>query len=274
MAGLQEGDGLPPVCGSAQMSLQACAELVARGDPDRFRAAMATPPKARAVLFPLYAVNLEVARAPWVTDEPMLAEMRLQFWRDVAEEIRQGAPPRAHEVAAPLSAVIQPEDAGLLDALVASRRWDIYRDPFEDEDAFERYLDRTGGNLVWLAARALGAPDAAETAMRDAAWAAALASYLVAVPALEARGRMPLVDGRAEAVAVLAREGLARLTRARAARKSVAKAASYALYAGFASGAILKQAAREPGRVSEGRLGISEFAKSWRLSFLALTGRW
>jgi phytoene synthase len=75
------------------MSLQACADLVARGDPDRFRATMATPPEARAVLFPIYAFNLEVSRAPWVTEEPMIAEMRLQFWRDVAEEIGQGAPP-------------------------------------------------------------------------------------------------------------------------------------------------------------------------------------
>ncbi|MEQ8366967.1 MAG: phytoene synthase, partial [Roseicyclus sp.] len=62
------------------MSLQACAELVARGDPDRFRATMAAPVDARRVLFPLYAFNIEVSRAPWVTAEPMIAEMRLQFW--------------------------------------------------------------------------------------------------------------------------------------------------------------------------------------------------
>jgi phytoene synthase len=144
------------------MSLQACADLVARGDPDRFRAAMATPPEARAVLFPLYAFNLEVSRAPWVTEEPMIAEMRLQFWRDVAEEIGQGAPPRAHEVCAPLAAAVRAEDAGLLDGFVAARRWDIYKDAFEDAGHFERYLDATGGNLDWVAARALGAPDAAE----------------------------------------------------------------------------------------------------------------
>ena len=45
------------------MSVEACAELVERGDPDRFRAIMAAPPEARAQLFPLYAFNLEVARA-------------------------------------------------------------------------------------------------------------------------------------------------------------------------------------------------------------------
>lgn len=68
------------------MSIAACAALVARGDPDRFAAIMAAPPAARARLFPLYAFNLEVARAPWVTKEPMIAEMRLQWWRDVLAE--------------------------------------------------------------------------------------------------------------------------------------------------------------------------------------------
>ena len=67
------------------MSLQACADLVARGDPDRFRATMAGPLAARRVLFPLYAFNIEVSRAPWVTGEPIIAEMRLQFWRYVIE---------------------------------------------------------------------------------------------------------------------------------------------------------------------------------------------
>ena len=79
------------------MSLQACAEIVKRGDPDRFLAAMAAPPDARRILFPLYAFNVEVARAPWVTAEPMIAEMRLQWWRDSVEGIYAGEP-RRHAV--------------------------------------------------------------------------------------------------------------------------------------------------------------------------------
>ena len=51
---------------------------------------MAAPVEARRVLFPLYAFNVEVARAPWVTSEPMIGEMRLQWWRDALEEIARG----------------------------------------------------------------------------------------------------------------------------------------------------------------------------------------
>ena len=109
--------------GAPGMSLQACAELVHRGDPDRFLATMACPLAAREVLFPLYAYNVEVSRAPWVTEEPMIAEMRLQYWRDVADEIGQSRPPRAHEVAQPLSQVVAAADAALLDGIAAARRW-------------------------------------------------------------------------------------------------------------------------------------------------------
>ena len=79
------------------MTLNACAELVRQGDPDRFLATMAATPEARAKLFPLYAFNLEVAKAPWVTREPMIAQMRLQWWQDIVTEVVEGKPPRAHE---------------------------------------------------------------------------------------------------------------------------------------------------------------------------------
>ena len=70
--------------------LNACAAMVERADPWRFRAAMAAPVETRKLLFPLYAFNVEVARAPWVTQETMIAEMRLQWWRDALEEVAKG----------------------------------------------------------------------------------------------------------------------------------------------------------------------------------------
>jgi hypothetical protein len=65
------------------------------------------PVAARAPLFALYAFNLEVARAPWVTQEAMIAEMRLQWWRDTVEELGGPGPVRAHEVVAPLAEVVR-----------------------------------------------------------------------------------------------------------------------------------------------------------------------
>ena len=118
----------------------ACAALVERADPDRFLATMAAPVSARLVLFPLFAFNIEVARAPWVTKETMIAEMRLQWWRDALTEIATAAPVRRHEVVTPLARVLPADLAAEMDQMVAVRRWDIYKDPFEDAQHFETYF--------------------------------------------------------------------------------------------------------------------------------------
>lgn len=256
------------------MSVDACAALVERGDPDRFAAVMAAPVAARGRLFVLYAFNLEVARAPWVTKEPMIAEMRLQWWRDVVAEAGAGRPARAHEVAGPLSALIREAalPVAVLDRLVEARRWDVYREPFEDAAAFDAYLEDTGAGLMWLAGLALCAQAQDEAALRALGWASGLAGFLRAVPELEDRGRVPLVDGRTEAVAALAREGLARIGRARTGLRRMGRAGAATL-AAWQAGPVLEMAAREPGRVARGELVLSEFARRWRLLLGAIRGR-
>jgi phytoene/squalene synthetase len=250
------------------VSVAACADLVRRGDPDRFLAVMAAPHLARAQLFPLYAFNLEVARAPWVTEEPMIAEMRLQWWRDVVANAGSGAA-RAHEVAGPLHDLIR--DFGLpvevMDKLIAARRWDIHRDPHESAEALDAYLEHTGAGLMWLAARSLGAPDGAQAAVRAYGWASAAAGYLRAVPDLVAHGRRPIPEG--QTTAALAERGLQKLSEARSARASVPKAVRSALLAGWQSEAVLIRAAQ--GTTS---LELSEFSRRGRLLWQATTGRW
>jgi phytoene/squalene synthetase len=257
---------------SFDADLTACAALVERADPLRFRATMAAPVAARRVLFPLYAFNVEVARAPWVTQEPMIAEMRLQWWRDVCAEIAQGRPVRRHEVATPLAAAITAEDASLLDTLVAARRWDVYKDPFEDEAHFTRYLDQTAGTLTWVAARRLGAAE--EQVVRDAGHAAGVAAWLLAIPELEARGRVPLLDGTGAGVSALAQGALDRLGAARRHRSAVSRPARAALLHVGALEPVLKSAVRDPGRAGQGGLPDPVAADRTRLAFRALTGRW
>lgn len=251
------------------MTVAACAALVERGDPDRFLAVMAAPPEERAQLFPLYAFNLEVARAPWVTEEPLIAEMRLQWWRDVVENAGSGAA-RAHEVAGPLHALIL--DFGLpvavLDRLIAARRWDIHREPHAHRAALDAYLEATGAGLMWLAARALGAPDGAEDAVRAYGWATAVAMYIRAAPDLVARGRQPLPEGTDPGD--LARAGLDKLALARKGRKAVPKDVAPALLAGWQTEALLKQVLAAPSSPAQ----LSEFKRRGKLLWQATTRRW
>ena len=250
------------------MSLQACADIVAKGDPERFAAAMAGPVAARRVLFPIYAFNVEVARAPWVASEPMIGEMRLQWWRDALDEIGAGGAVRAHEVTTPLGGVLDPEAANALDGIVSARRWDLYRDPFEDAAHFNSYIS-SGGVLMSVAARLL---DPATDISVPAALgrAAALARFLAAVPALEARGRIPLLDGRKEAVQDLAMTALAETPTLGAAMGRVPKAARPALLEAWRSRAILTRIAAAPERVAEGRVDDSPFRNRASLLWASL----
>jgi 15-cis-phytoene synthase len=158
----------------------------------------------------------------------------------------------------------------VLDVLIGARRWDVYSDAFEDAGHFDRYLEETSGGLMWLAAKACGAPDRVEPAARAFGWASGLANFLRAVPELEARGRIPLVDGRAEAVRGLAAKGLAKIAAARRERRALGPA----MLAGWQAEALLRQVVAKPLVVAEGAMGVSEFERRGRLAWAAVSGRW
>ena len=252
--------------------VKACAALVHKADPDRFLAAMAAPVSARAILFPIYALNVEVARAPWVTQEPMIAEMRLQWWRDALQEIAGGQTIRRHEVVTPLSRVLPPDLAGRLDEYIAVRRWDIYRDPFEDRDHFEAYINQSSGSLLVASALALGPAD--ESVLRDFGFGVGVANWFRAIPDLEARGRIPLLDGTPDGVRRLAQSALARLTSATSNRAAVSDRARPALYVGWQAEWTLLQVIARPERVAAGGLAQGEIRRRLSLMWTAATGRW
>lgn len=245
--------------------LAACAGLLARGDPERFRATMAAPVALRRLLLPLYAFNLEVARAPWVTKEPLIAEMRLQWWRDALAEIAAGGAVRRHEVVIPLAAMLDVRGAADLDDLVDARRADIVGAPPADRSVLTRYLDRTAGTLLWTAARLAGVED--EAAVRDAGLAQGIGSWLRAAPDLAARGRSvwPPGDPAAESGA-LAQAGLEALARFRQAR--IGPAARPVFLVLSDTPATLRAAARGGGAVPE----FNPLASRLRLGWAALTG--
>jgi 15-cis-phytoene synthase len=257
---------------SFDADLIACAQLVERGDPDRFAATMAAPVAVRKVLFPIYAFNVEVSRAPWVTKESIIAEMRLQWWTDALAEIAAGGIVRRHEVVTSLAHVLDPQAARMLQRVVTARLWDVYRDPFEDQAAFSRYIEDTAASLLVAASQALTGHT--PKALTDLGYASGVAQFLRAVPELERQGRIPLVDGRPDAVRALADGALTRLSAARAGRGDVPKAARPVVLAAWQAEPVLKQVRANPGRVAEGTLGQSEAGRKARLIWQAASGRW
>ena len=59
-----------------------CEAEVRRDDPDRWLATLFLPEAARAPVHALLAFNGEIAKIRDLVSEPMLGEIRYQWWRD------------------------------------------------------------------------------------------------------------------------------------------------------------------------------------------------
>jgi phytoene/squalene synthetase len=259
---------------SENQTIQACAELVFRSDKERFRATMAAPVAARDVLFPVHAFCLEVAKAPWLTKESIIAEMRLQFWRDVLQEKIDDKKPRAHEVAAPLAGAIDNDAAAALDATVVARKWDIYSDPHEDDAALTRYLTDSYALPMVQAARLLGAEASQLELVQSAAFAGALIRYFAAVPDLQEHGRIPLLDGRPEAVSKMAEQALSQIKGRGSELAQLTKITRAPLIDALTHLPLLKTVVRDPEAVIEGRLSLTPLKQSLRLTLISQAPSW
>lgn len=254
------------------MTLEACTEVLRRQDPDRFGAVLAAAPEHRPALLTLYALNLEIARAPFQSAEPMLAEMRLQWWADRLAEMGRGTAPPLHDVLTPLWEAWG-DGAGDLLPLAEARRRDSAREPLANVEAVVAYVDASAGALMWLAARRLGAPMPARGTVADHALGAGLAAWLRALPQLQKLG-LGLEGARIEDVQRLtdiARESLRRAARG---HRAVPKSAAAALYPGPRVPRFLIEVQRGNIDCFAETPEISPFQRRASLARLALTGRW
>ncbi len=242
--------------------INACAELVAKGDPDRFLAAMTGDVAERELLFPLYAFNLEIARAPFMSNEPMVALVRLQFWRDVVA----GKSVVAHDVAGPIAALVASGrlDAACLDRMIDAREADVDGLRRATVGDVLRYAEGTSGAMM-------AASDPAQApGMTRLGTALGVANWLLSLPELARVGRGHVAPSE-EMVTELAIAGLTELGKARAALPAQGTAA---LRSAWRAEPILKRAKSAPKRAREGALGGSEFARRGHLLWLSMTGRW
>ena len=132
-------------------------------DPDRWLASrFIGDPDARADVVALYAFNNELARAPLVASQPLVAEMRLAWWREALAEIFEGRRVRGHPVAGALATLAGRRQVTreALEALVDARLRDLDGWPLKASEALD-YVDATAGRLMGLAARVLS-PEAAQ----------------------------------------------------------------------------------------------------------------
>ena len=174
---------------------QACADLLRRDDPDRYYACLFAPEDKRGALFALYAFSLELARIREIVSEPMLGEIRMQWWRDALAGDARGEV-NANPVAAALLEAVQRYNLPVpaLINLIEGRSFDLYDDPMPTRSDLEGYCGETCSSLIRLASLVLadGRDPGGAEACGHAGVAFALTGLLRALPWHGARGQVYL----------------------------------------------------------------------------------
>ncbi len=250
------------------MTINACANLVHRGDSDRFLATMTGDIAAREALFVLYAFNLELARAASASDEPMINAIRLQFWRDMLADIYAGKTPGSHEVAQPLAELIHRLALPKTRFEQMINAWyDDLNTPLTPED----FTGQTGGNLMVLAGRALvgnaGTNETTDAGLYALGHSAGLANWLMALPELAP-------DMAPEEIRNLACLGRDLLKTARNTPALRDKQLAPALRTAWRARSIFKRTLNNPNAALHGNLGGSEFFRRTGLLTKALRQSW
>jgi phytoene/squalene synthetase len=162
---------------------------VRAADRDRFLAALFAPEPQRRGLLALLAFDHELSRTGTVTREPMLARIRLQWWRDAVAEAASEGKPRAQPVVESLSETVRRHELPLqrLIDLIDAREQEI-------EGALD--VVRTGHALADLQLGVLGVADEPS---REAARRVATAWLMGEGPerdelVSEARARRGIID--------------------------------------------------------------------------------
>lgn len=192
-------------------SLSYCARQVQAYDNDRFVCALFAPHDRRDDLFAVLAFNSEIARIRETVREPMLGEIRLQWWRETLDAVFAGHAPR-HEVAEALQSAIARH--GLprapFDRLIEGRTRDLYDEEPDTLAGLLAYVGETAHPVAELELAVLGVNDPGvddsgpmEPA-RDVAVAFALTGLLRAIRHHARAGRLYLPKD------VMARTGLSR----------------------------------------------------------------
>lgn len=182
------------------------------GEPDRYLAALLSPPAQREALLALAALSTELSRIPLrIVHEPAMGEIRLQWWRDalvLPPELRTG-----HPVADAVRKAAQDHQlpADLLEALIDARSLLLHDPSPLTDEALRNLLWKTEGALFALGAHVVGLPASSRlhTSCAAAGQAYGLARLLLDLPRMLAAGRVPLAKAQLDSAGLSAEDLLA-----------------------------------------------------------------
>jgi 15-cis-phytoene synthase len=152
--------------------------LIGRVDPDRWLTSrFIADRQARADVLALYAFDHELARARRAASTPLMAEIRLTWWREVLDEVFDGSLVRRHPTAQALAAAVARHKLARapLEAMIDGQIESL-ESPKLGTEAAVRWADAVQGSVGGLAASALDPTTSASAVAAAAgrAWGLAL----------------------------------------------------------------------------------------------------
>jgi 15-cis-phytoene synthase len=157
-----------------------CEAQLRRNDRDRWLASLFLPSALRPHVIALYAFSDEIARVRAHVSEPLLGEIRFQYWRDVLTGERGADAPIAAALADTVERWGLPREK--LISLIDARLFDLYDAPMPSVEALESYAVATAGSLFQLAAFILDPAADVTAASRHAGIAYAVTGLLRGLP--------------------------------------------------------------------------------------------
>jgi phytoene synthase len=276
--------------------LSPVAALVRRHDRDRFQTALFAPVHRREALFALYAFNYEIARVREGVTEPMLGQIRLQWWRENIATAFAGGPVRHHPVVEAISAAIR--DLSLprehFDCLIDAREEDLEDTQPATLAALEDYAEATSARLIYLVLDVLNVRDpTAGGAAHHIGIAYALAGLLRAMPFHARTGRCFIPSDLAQrtelaeedyralrttsavraATAEIAAAASRHLVRARVRSRKTPRSAVPALLPAVIARRWLTRLSRAGNDPFNPALAEADPSQAWRLAVAALFNR-
>lgn len=237
------------------------------GDIDRYLAALLAPRSARDDLVALSAFVGEIGRIPMLVRDPLLAEIRLHWWRERLESLAAGTR-SGNPIADGMAEVVLRRglDPTRLVAIVDAGSMLVEQDGIATPARLAAFLDAREGSAMSLAAHILGSDaERWSVALDAAARAYGLVRVLLDFPAHRERGRaLPAAD--MAGLGTLAGDarshlGVARRALVGAPREILIAALPAALVEPYLR--VFEENLRQPAGVS--RRDIQPLTRAWRL---------
>ena len=137
-------------------ALEFCRQDIRTKDPDRYFSTLFAPPNIRSGLWTLYAFNAEIASIRESVSEPMIGQIKLQWWRDAILNINISGN-KTHYLQLTILDLINKFNLPIseLISLIDVRESDLEESPPADLEALYTYAENTAGKLAELVFRIL-----------------------------------------------------------------------------------------------------------------------